>query len=253
MLMFDALRAALVRGLVGFTLAGVLVAGMPGLAAGKPKSTAHRLARCAVPTGWSLVGRDAQAIVITRSRSGVGQWSYCVLATGSTRPLVASVDNPYTVGDIGPPDRVFSVLLAGRYAAFGAMWDGHDQDIYVTINVRDLLAAHRASEMIDAVYNNDVCWAANPDGFGPNPAGFLLSPTGVAAWHLATCSSGFGQSPDELIQALDARTGWRATLDAASSGGLSAVQLFQCAAGCAPGTTMAIWMHDGVPRIARVG
>jgi len=246
MLTFVAVRAALIRALLGFTLAGALVAGMPGLAAGKPKSTTHRPARCSVPTGWSLVGRDAQAIVITRSRVGVGQWSYCVRATGNTRPLVTAVDNPYTVGDMGPPDRVFSVLLAGRYAAFGAMWEGHDQDIYVTITVRDLLAAGRASELIDGVYNNNGCGV-------PNPAGFLLSPTGVAAWHLATCWSGFGQPPDELIQALDARTGWRATLDAASPGGLSALQLFQCAAGCTPGTTIAIWMHEGVPRSARIG
>ena len=47
-------------------------------------------------------------------------------------------------------------------------------------------------------------------------------------------------------------TGREVTLDTGARGDLANPQLYQCAAGCAPGTTVVAWTHDGAWRYASV-
>src|SRR5260370_23246693 len=81
--------------------------------------------RCVVPRGWSVVVRNAQAVIIVKSGvetvgSGRGssalvtRWRYCLLRAGAFRSLVVARPNsqtPYFAG--GPPSGVETFALSG--------------------------------------------------------------------------------------------------------------------------------------------
>src|SRR5690348_8552622 len=96
----------------------------------------HRHGRrppCAVPNGWQTVARDAAVVVVTsktrREYNGgedvtLQEWRYCLRAKGGFHGLVCvGTSGDRTPAGTGPPGALYSMVLAGGYAAWVAEWD----------------------------------------------------------------------------------------------------------------------------------
>ena len=180
------------------------------------------------------------------------QWRYCTRTTGRFRVLTADVSYAGGQGDLVS---VQEVLLAGTYAAYATTTiteGGRDYGTtYGDVVARDLLTGLQRD--IDLGYN------------GARP--LLLSPPGAVLWQRvpfpqAGQPNGCGTWE---IDALDARTGWIATLDSTTPGcdpanpsvhptdPFGSLQLQGCIAGCSPvGATYAWWTDSAGWRSARI-
>jgi hypothetical protein len=81
---------------------------------------------------------------------------------------------------------------------------------------------------------------------------FLLSPGGVAAAITLRQPNGVGASPGASIQALTLHAQYE-NLDGASSPSETAsLQLYDCAAACAPNAVIVAWTNNGQQRYAQI-
>ena len=149
------------------------------------------------------------------------------------------------------------VKLVGTYFGFWEAHGYHGSEVEATLYLGNLTTKHVAEATYADSGGGGFCYepfgSPGPPGGRAGlltvPAGYLLTSTGVAAWRADRCTSG----PVEDIEALDSNTDQVATVDtAAAYGVLDNLQLYQCAAGCRPGTTVLAWTHDGVWRYTTI-
>ena len=243
---------AIVRA-VPIALALLVASGSGPAAAAKHTSPSD----CAVPRGWRLVGRDNRSVVIGKFVAtpaaldqGKVLWDFCLRPRGRFRRLTTVTEGPYSYS-------VGGVKLAGLYFGYWAAQGYHGANVYATLYLWRLAPRHVANATYDDTSGD--CYEPFgspgdpnrlPPGFPGVPAGYLLTATGIAAWRADRCAY---TKPVEDIEALDSNTGQRATLDSASTHGVLAnLQLYRCATGCLPGTTVVAWTHDKVRRHRKI-
>ena len=219
------------------------LAASPGLAAAR-KHRAKPKPHCAIPKGWTVAAGDAQAVVIVRSHNPYGTaktaprtWRYCLRRTGKFRLLVDEVADTTQVGVLD---------LAGVFVAYD-LFVCQSQCRYglpdTTIYMRNLATGR--------VVTSDL--GTHLTGNGPPVPSLLLSSDGIAAWLASTEGSpGEPRSSGNVVQTLSAVSRRTTTLDTDSSGGLSNLRLYSCAAGCRTDTAVVAWMHGAIRRYAQV-
>jgi hypothetical protein len=179
--------------------------------------------RCVTPHGWRVVAKDGQAVVIAQRHQQYPAYDYCNRAVGKWRRMLP-------IGRGSQEQKTVGLRLAGRFVA---TW-------------------------VPALYAV-VLWdtrtgQSNPDapGLFQSPPTFVLSPDGVlAAVFTLEYSNGMGGGSNEDVLHVLTPTSYQ-QLDDGPSGGLSNLQLYDCAAGCAPDTVIVAWTHSGEQRYAQV-
>ncbi len=235
---------------VSLAAAGSADAAARGVDAHRPKP----VARFVVPRGWSLVGRDAQAVVIDRSLGylTVGdasalQYRYCLRSTGRFRVLVTdtnSADLPWEM------DMYRHMVLSGVYVAYGTEdISGGTGDENCALWVTSYnLRTRQGSNVFDfdcTAYYFGVYGAGAPLGLlGP----LSLNSRGFAAWRmtggLPPYSSG-GNDVTQQIYAYDSH-GTR-LLDSTPPGSDTALDNLKLKG------DLLTWTHNGTPRQAQLG
>ena len=235
----------------------------PALAARAHKPKPH----CAVPRGWHVVARTAQAVVIWyfTKPDGPTTWQYCARQASSGRfhPFVETspltdfcpMENGPGGGSLGSISSISPLLLAGNFLAYGAecYGRGYGQGVAVQVAIRDVTTGRDAFGTV----------TGSPTAAGISP---VLSPSGTAAWIVGAWSyntPGPGGTWNYDVQALSMSTGRTSALDSdsvhqaqerpATTDPFAGLQLYSCVAGCAPNTTVVAWTHSGEQRYAQVG
>ena len=189
---------------------------------------ASRDQHCTIPHAWRLVAQDRQLVVIAKRHNyPYSDYDYCNRAVGERRSLTA-----------GPT----GLRLKGRYVAawplsaeagLVSLWDTRSGN------------------------HNEVVVSGSPV-----VTTLLLSPSGVAAWIVF----GPNGNPEEFggpiasvavltlhnEEVLDSANFWGSNGAPVYPPVLGNLQLYNCAAGCAPDTTVVAWTHSGEPRYAQV-
>jgi hypothetical protein len=191
---------------------------------------AHRHKPCSIPGGWRLVAKDGQGRVdAPRHQPLRPVYDYCnrVGRTGWRR-LVKGPDTR--------PAPSFSFLLAGRYVAYTlqlpagtsstmSLWDtrnGQNNTMYVGGNVSNPVQA------------------------------FLLSPHGVAAAITVSQQSEVDTFPGASVEALTLNSSGPVTVTSSPPSDIANLELYDCAAGCAPDTVIVAWTQSGAQQYAQV-
>lgn len=175
--------------------------------------------RCVIPHGWRLVAKDRQAVVIRERHNP--RYDYCLRSNGRLQRLAPLASYERIVGS--------TLQLRGAYVAAAlqnpaSLGGGYGVALWG-------LRGHLENET---------------GGCSSSPCSFLLSPTGVAAW----ISPPAELRPPTLFVLTIPHDRAPASLD--SGDGLGNLQLYRCAAGCAPNTTVVAWTHSGGQRYAHV-
>lgn len=188
---------------------------------------------CSVPRGWRVVARDSYAVVI-RNTQTYPTYRYCSRARGRFRPLASTGPANPNLTFQTTPQTIDSLQLRGRYIAYSWVLGspGFEVDLFNAVTGR------RVSHPVAA-------------GVGELVSGIVLSRNGLVAWIWD------GNDPtatgDHRWEELDALTLNHSTqLDYAVAGRLEDLQLWDCAASCAPMTTLVAWTEDGAQRYAQV-
>ena len=201
-----------------------------------------------------MVARNQQVVVIVEQVPPFGVWKYCRPSVGRFRLLVQVGDCGVRVPEppVDPPDRLDALTLAGQYVAYDAVWCSREPP-------SSLDDTEHQVRIFDTIRGRAV--AATEGEIGPRPSTLLLSLGGVATWLRTTDTSPHDVSANwtSEVQALSVHSGQTLTLDSVpvsgptDPGGLANLALYQCAAGCAPNTTVVAWTHSGEQRYAQVG
>lgn len=203
------------------------------------------------------MGSDRQAVVIGRLSGGefsmgVG-WEYCLRSSGRFRFLAT------TAFELGDSYGVGGEKLVGTYFGYWEAGGYHGSEENATLHIWNL----STRQVAQATYSDPdpPCYppfgspgplSAGPDFPGPI-AGYLLTPTGIAAWRDDHCAEDI-YSPVEDIEALDSSSGQVTTLDTASTYGVLAnLQLYECEGGCMPDTAVVAWTDNGAWRYSTIG
>lgn len=230
----------------------VVVAALVGLASTTPRwATAQPVKPpCAVPQGWRVLAQDRVAVVIVRQQirlfhSPSGQsHEYCSRSGGRFHPIPVSGVTGECEGCQGPlPDQIRDLQLKGRYLAYDD-------------SLRLGAAGHVVAVAGPNIWIVDTRTGRSRQGgdvgatsaHGSPTSAVELSENGVAA-RVATYLQRGG--PITAVEVLTLFSS--AWLDRDSvPGSITDVQLYGCAAGCAPQTTVVAWKHNGVRRYAEV-
>jgi hypothetical protein len=195
----------------------VALAALSALAAGA--LGAHVKPGCAVSPGWRVVAKDAQAVVIHHEHRPFPVYAYCSRPAGRLHKL-----------SLISGQRIIGTTLKLRGA-------------YVTAAFQD---ASFAGEYGVAFWNLRSGKDYDIGGNWSSPPSVLLSPTGVAVWIATLAISVPHAGPQSVFVVTDPKLFAPATLD--SGDDLANLQLYRCAAGCAPRTTVVAWTHSGQQR-----
>lgn len=223
------------RALPVVLLALLVVTSGGGARTHKPKP------HCAVPRGWHVVARNAQAVVIANEaveRQGPTRLRGCIYRLNLTRIIDSS-----GWATAGRGRWFTAVSIAGLYVTYSIIEADREESHYLTDGpLYDLATGRR--------------WTLSGGGPGPR----LLTPTGIVVWITPGYFSPSGGPPYTFyVRSLSALSGKTSTLDSAVTNAptprpLANLQLVQCVAGCSPvGAYFAWWTHDGAWRSARVG
>ena len=190
------------------------------LSIGQPASAGAAAARrgCRIQHGWKIVAQDSYAVVALTGGAEF-QSSYCSRAQGRFRPLPV----PYPC----------CFQLRGRYVAV----ESSPQ--------LDLIDTSTGKENGLGGGPGAIC---STTGFATNPP-FVLSPNGIAARIVTYCSRVSSESDVEVVPIRG--TPFRADsvgLTPTSSNPFANLALYDCAAGCGPGSTIVAWTNNGSPR-----
>lgn len=222
-------------------LVAALVCGSPAVA--RTHRHPHKpRPHCAVPSGWHVVTSGAEAVVIKSNANrprpgGFGsgpEFRYCPRHVGTFRLLTRTdvYNYPPPAGD---PNEAFDISVAGHYLAYAVISS-------------DKQAGYLQARLVDVTTARTV---VVPD---PTSSGCCtdlgLSPTGVVAGLAFIPAPGYQTAGNSDVLVYSA--GKTTVLDTAKEGDLADVQLYQCASGCAPNTTVVAWTHSGAWRYARV-
>jgi len=245
---------AIVR-VVPIVLALLVASGSGAAAAAKRGSSGD----CAVPRGWTVVGRNSRSVVIGKfvtaplGYEGKVLWEYCLRPNGHFRRLATINQGPYSYG-------VGGAKLVGLYFGYWEAQGYHGAYVHATLYLWHLTTRRVAEATYDD--KSGDCYEpfgsagpANrpPAAFPGVRAGYLLTSAGVAAWKADRCAYDTFE-PVEDIEVFDSSTGQSVTLDSASThGALANLQLYQCATGCRADTTVVAWTDDEVQRYSTVG
>jgi hypothetical protein len=179
--------------------------------------------RCKIPHSWRVVAQDRQAIVIAQRDSTQPRYAYCNRSVGRLRQL----------GTIAP----FRLLIAGRYVAYVSLRPPPGP---VTISLTDTSSGHHNQMSL-----------LGTSSLSPVPT-FLLSPKGVAAAIVLRQPAGAGAPPGAGIQVLTMRNQYENLDGASPPSEIANLQLYDCAAGCAPNTVIVAWTHSGTQMYAQI-
>ena len=233
-----------IRIILGIAL--VVTIASPG--AGWAKATFAKAA-CAVPRGWRVLTQDRYAVVIARRRilivrrpSGqLPNHKYCSRSGGGFHPVPLSGGTGGCGGCLGPlPDQIRDLRLKGRYLAYddSPRLGGGRNVIGPYMWIIDTRTG-RSRHAGDAGATSQQAVATSP---------VELSDDGVAV-RIATYLRRGG--PITVVEALTPSSSTWLDDDSAP-GSITDIQLYDCAAGCAPDTTVVAWTHDGQRRYATV-
>jgi hypothetical protein len=196
------------------------------LAASTTASAAHGSnAHCTIPHGWKVVAQDQYAVVTKQRHEQHPEYDYCSRAGRRFHRMVdASIFWP-----------VLDLQLKGHYVAYEAESSGDPGEAGLWLwDTR----SGRASSAPDT-----PTIPSTPD--------VVLSPNGVATWIVSWVPA--HAVPTTQVEVLTGHADL--VLDRVSppgAGTLANLQLYDCAAGCAPNTTIVAWTNDGAQRYAAV-
>jgi hypothetical protein len=181
----------------------------------------HKL--CAIPRGWQLAAQNRYVVVDMERGQRYPAYDRCDLIVGRWRTMIAAGSEQVT----GP---VYGLKLAGRFVAYETtyrwplwVWDARTGR------------------------NNH-----SPPAPGDMVRAFLLSPNGVAARLTTYFLEGpAGRSARMALEVMTLHTWSRPALDE-PLGSLANLQLYDCAAGCPPNTTIVAWTDNGQQQYAKV-
>jgi hypothetical protein len=214
----------------------LLVAG----AAGRPVHRAH----CAVPRGWKVELKDADAVIISRRR-GYPSLKYCAFREHAGFRLLVSFQEPAdgSTPTSGPPTFIFGLVLAGPYAAYLGGYDGKYGGGDAWIAGRNLLTGERRTTPLDGASPVNDLECGEPPSDYPPTGSFELSPTGIIAWLAFNCGT-YGTVTGTL-HAFNIRTSTSTTLAIDAYPDIANYSLFVCSAGCRPSHTIVAWLDRG--------
>jgi hypothetical protein len=210
------------------------------LVGGAAGHTTHH-ARCAVPRGWKVELKDADAVIIGRYPS----LKYCAFREHAGFRLLVSTQGPVpsATPTSGPPSFIFGLGLVGPYAAYEGGYDGKYGGGAAWIAGRNLLTGVRRTTPLDGASPADNMECGGPTVRGPGFA-LPLSPTGIVAWVALNCAQS-NEGVVGTVHAFDIQTGTPATYDTDGIGELSNPSLFVCSAGCRSSHTIVAWLDRG--------
>ena len=205
--------------------------------------------RCVVPKGWQVVVRDAQVVVILYQADLMQEYRYCNYAYYRRGFRLLVRGDEHCCSATSP--RVDGVFLSDLLYHLTTSVDSPE------CNSRGEPVASSTVYAVDTRTGHTE--SVSEDAGAITSA--LFSPAGVGAWIVTDypCDLSGPRTRHESLKVFSFHTRAVTTLDngdpgetQASAASLANLELYQCAAGCAPNTTVVAWTHDGAWRYAQV-